>query len=96
MAITLNKYAILSEEIAMAEGRINDQSSAQPLLYDVSRHWRRALDSTDYRSELGRWTEKEVVMGELILSAVAYLRRKGCGNIEMLLKDTIERQRAGK
>ncbi|MBD5199432.1 MAG: hypothetical protein HDS83_03480 [Bacteroidales bacterium] len=95
MAITLNRYAALCEKIAIDKGRITDQSSPQPLLYDISRCWRRAINATDFNCE-GGWTEKELVMGELILTTIAYLRRKGCGNIEMLLKDTIERQRAGK
>lgn len=90
MAIKLNKYAIRCEEIALASGRITPHSSAQPILYDISRNWRRSLEATRFQADGARWTEKEAVVGEIILSALAYLQRIGCKNIEQLLKDTIE------
>lgn len=92
MAITLNKYAIRCEEIAVAGGKITTNSSARPLLYDISRHWRVLLDATDFPSgNPGQWSEKEEAASEVIISAVTYLQRIGCKNIEQLLKDTIER-----
>lgn len=92
MAITLNKYAIRCEEIAIAGGKITPNSSAQPLLYDISRNWRKLLDATNFKSDnLGDWSEKEESASEVIVSTLTYLQRIGCKNIEQLLKDTIER-----
>lgn len=92
MAITLNKYAIRCEEIAIASGKITPNSSATPLLYDISRNWRTLVDATSYKSEnMPEWSEKEELASEVIISAVTYLQRLGCKNIEQLLKDTIER-----
>ena len=91
MAITLNKYAAKCEEIAIANGKITENSSAQPLLYDISRHWRLLVDATPFKCDtLPEWSEKEKAASEVIISAVTYLRRIGCKNIEQLLKDTIE------
>lgn len=92
MAITLNKYAEICEEIAIACGRITDNSSAQPLLYDISRNWRQLLDATNFKSlNDAKYSEKEELASEVIISAITYLQRIGCKNIEKLLKDTIER-----
>lgn len=92
MAITLNKYAVRCEEIAIADGKITKSSSARPLLYDISRNWRQLLDATSFRSDNpGEWSEKEEAACEVIISALCYLRRIGCRNIEQLLKDTIGR-----
>ncbi len=92
MAITLNKYAIRCEEIAIAGGKISPNSSARPLLYDISRNWRKLLDATNFKSDnSGEWSEKEESASEVIISTLTYLQRIGCKNIEQLLKDTIER-----
>lgn len=92
MAITLNKYAVICEEIALAGGKISPHSSATPLLYDISRNWRELLDATNFKSlNNGEWSEKEELASEVIISAITYLQRIGCKNIEKLLKDTIER-----
>lgn len=93
MAITLNKCAVKCEQAAIASGRITENSSARPLLYDISRHWRELLDATCFSSpNTGPWSEREEAAAEVIISAITYLQRIGCRNIEMLLKDTIERQ----
>lgn len=89
MAIKLNKYAVRCEEIAIASDKITPNSSAQPLLYELSRNWRKLIDSTN--ESKGSWSEKEEVAGEVIITAVTYLQRIGCANIEKLLIDTIER-----
>lgn len=94
MAITLNKYAVRCEQIAMAEGRITPNSSPRPLLYDISREWRQLLDATSFPDSSGKWSEKETAAGEVIVTAVTYLQRIGCSNIEQLLRDVIDR-RAG-
>ena len=92
MAITLNKYAVICEEIAIASGKISPNSSATPLLYDISRNWRDLLEATSFKSlNDGEWSEKEELASEVIISAITYLQRIGCKNIEQLLKDTIER-----
>lgn len=91
MAITLNKCAIRCEEIAIAGGKITNNSSARPLLYDISRNWRTLLDATNFKSGLGEWSEKEAAAGEVLISTLTYLQRIGCKNIEKLLKDIIER-----
>ena len=92
MAITLNKYAARCEEIALAGGKITPNSSATPLLYDISRNWRELLEATNFQSlNDGPWSEKEEAAGEVIISAITYLQRIGCKDIEQLLKDTIER-----
>lgn len=93
MAITLNKSAIRCEEIALASGKIAPNSSAQPLLYDISRNWRKLLDASGFKSDNpGPWSEREELASDVIISALAYLRRIGCKNIEQLLKDSMERQ----
>lgn len=92
MAITLNKSAIRCEEIAIASGKITPNSSARPLLYDISRNWRMLLDATSFQSDNpGPWSEREEAASEVIISALTYLQRIGCKNIEQLLKDSIER-----
>lgn len=92
MAITLNKYAGLCEEIAIVSGRITPNSSAGPLLYDISRNWRRLLDASGFQSDNpGGWSEKEESAAEVIISALTYLQHLGCKDIEQLLKDTVER-----
>lgn len=92
MAITLNKFAVKCEEQAITKGKITRNSSAQPLLYDISRNWRLLLEATKYKSsDAGKWSEKEEAACEVIISALAYLKRIGCDNIEQLLKDTMER-----
>lgn len=91
MAITLNKLAKLCEKMALEQGIITEQSSPQVLLYDISRCWRRLLDATNFQSlELKEWSEKEDIVAELIVSAVTYLQRIKCDNIEKLLKDKIK------
>lgn len=93
MAITLNKCAKQCEEIAIASGKITSNSSARPLLYDISRNWRALLDATRFKSgNPGQWSEREEAACEVIISALSYLQRIGCRNIEKLLKDTIERK----
>lgn len=92
MAITLNKIAIRCEETAIASGKITSNSSAQPLLYDISRNWRTLLDASSYKSDNpGPWSEREESATEVIISALTYLRRIGCKDIEQLLKETVER-----
>ena len=92
MAITLNKYAIQCEEIAIASGGITSGSSARPLLYDISRHWRRLLESSSFQSDnIESWSEEEEAAADVMISTLAYLRRIGCKNIEQLLRDATER-----
>lgn len=92
MAITLNKYAERCEEGAMTAGRITAESSARPLMYDISRHWRVLLDASAFKSgNPGNWSDREEAAGEVIVSALAYLHRIGCRNIEQLLRDILER-----
>ena len=93
MAITLNKCAKQCEDIAIARGKITSNSSARPLLYDISRNLRALLDATRFKSDNpGQWSEREEAACEVIISALSYLQRIGCRNIEKLLKDTIERK----
>lgn len=90
MAITLNKYAALCVEIALANGNIGKDSSARQFLYDISRNWRVSLDATAFKSlELPEWNEKEIAACEIAISALSYLQRIGCRDIEQLLKDVI-------
>lgn len=92
MAIPLNKSAIRCEKIALANGHIGPGSSATPLLYDISRNWRKLRTASCFQSDNpGPWSEREEAAGEVIISAVTYLRRIGCKDIEQLLRDTIER-----
>ena len=92
MAITLNKYAARCEEIALAGGKITPDSSARTFLYDISRNWRTLLDASGFSSDNpGSWSDKEEAACEVMISAMAYLQRIGCRNIEQLLKDTVER-----
>lgn len=91
MAITLNKYAARCEQIAIAGGKITPTSSAQLLLYDISRNWRKLLDATNFAESCASdWSEKEEAACEVIISAITYLQRIGCRNIEQLLRDTVE------
>lgn len=92
MAITLNKQAKMCEKAALQSGRITPDSPAGTFLYDISRHWRRLIKATNFISRLGRWSEKEVCAGEVIISAVTYLQRLGCTDIEQLLRDTMEQK----
>ncbi|MCM1141765.1 MAG: hypothetical protein NC453_24610 [Muribaculum sp.] len=93
MAITLNKQAIRCEEIALAGGKITPLSSPRTSLYDISREWRKLLDSTSFPSQnLPKWSEKEEAAAEVLIATLTYLQRIGCKNIEQLLRDAIERQ----
>lgn len=96
MAITLNKFAVRCEEEAIANGRITQNSSPSPLLYDISRNWRDLLDATAFVGESGKWSEKEEAASKVIISAVTYLQRIGCQNIEQLLRDTLEQRAQAK
>lgn len=89
MAIPLNKYAVRCEELAISSGWITTNSSATPLMYDISRDWRMLLKATSFRC--GAWTEREEAAADVIVSTLAYLNRLGCSNIEKLLTDSIER-----
>lgn len=92
MAIKLNQQAIRCEEIALAGGKITPLSSSRTLLYDISREWRKLLDSTSFQSEnLTGWSEKEESAAEVLVATLTYLQRIGCKNIEQLLRDAIER-----
>ena len=92
MAIRLNNYAIRCEEIALARGKITPNSSARPLLYDISRDWRKLLDASNFQSaNPGKWSEKEEAAAEIVVSTLTYLQRIGCKDIEQLLRDTMER-----
>lgn len=92
MAKKLNKFAAFCEKKAIAGGKITENSSARPLLYDISRHWRALLNATRCQSvTAGTWTEKEEEAGEIVISALTYLRRIGCKDIEQLLNDTVDR-----
>lgn len=91
MAITLNKFAIRCFESDVSAGKLSLDSSARPLIYDISRSWRRLLESTN-RKPSEDWSMKEEAAGEIIISAAIYLHRIGCKNIEQLLKDMMERR----
>lgn len=79
MAITLNKYAVRCEEIALAGGKITPNSSATPLLYDISRNWRTLLEASGFSSDNpGSWSEREEAACEVMISAMTYLQRIGC------------------
>lgn len=93
MAITLNKHAIRCEEIAIAGGKITPNSSPRMSLYDISVNWRELADATKFKSlTLPEWTEQEEAAAGVINSALTYLQRIGCKNIEQLLKDFIEQK----
>ncbi len=92
MAITLNKYAVRCEQLAIAGGHITENSSARPLLYDISRNWRTLLEASGFGSDICGWSDREVAASEVIVAAVTYLQRIGGRNIDQLLKKTIERQ----
>lgn len=84
MAITLNKLAVQCEEIAIAGGKISTASSARPILYDISRDWRKLCDAA------GR-SQKEELAADIMIDTLVYLQRIGCKNIEQLLRDSVER-----
>lgn len=90
MAITLNKHAIRCVKIALAKGIITPASSARTTLYDISRHWRKLTEATSFNGNSGKWSEREEEAARVIISALIYLQRIGCIDIEHLLKDTIE------
>lgn len=92
MAISLDKSARRCERIALAGGRITEGSSARPLLYDISRQWRRLAEASAFRCVADtEWDEREVAAAEVMIATMAYLRRIGCVSIERLLADTIGR-----
>lgn len=92
MAITLNKYAIRCEEIAIVGGKITPLSSARTSIYDISRNWRTLVESTNAPSaNTGSWSQCEEAAMDVIISALTYLQRIGCKNIEQLLRDTVQR-----
>lgn len=92
MAKKLNKFASLCESVLLAGGKITENSSARPLLYDISRHWRALLNASGYTDNIsGKWSEQEEKSGEIVISALTYLKRIGCEDIELLLGDLIRR-----
>lgn len=92
MAIKLNQYALLCERAALDNGSITPNSSARPLLYDISRKWRELLDATGFQSQNpGPWSEREAAACEVMISCLAYLQRIGCTNIERLMRDILAR-----
>ena len=93
MAITLNKeYGALCEEITAANEYLTPESSARPLIYDISRNWRELADATPFVCDKDRrYSEQEVAAAKVVISSICYLQRIGCPDVERLLKDTIER-----
>lgn len=90
MAITLNKHAILCEQLAVAGGKITPNSSPRVSLYDISREWRRLCDATGFKSlTLEGYTEREQGAAEVIIATLTYLQRIGCTDVERLLKAAI-------
>lgn len=95
MAITLNKYAIRCEQAAIANGTISPSSSFRTFLYDVSRDWRKQVDSTAFKSsESDRYSERQIAGADVIIDQLLCLQRDGCDNIEQLIRDRM-RQRFG-
>ena len=92
MAQKLNKIAGRCEEIALMSGTITPNSSAQPLFYDISRHWRALQTATSFRTADGEWNEKEILAADLMIATLGYLNRIGCKDIERLLNDRMNRQ----
>lgn len=87
MAITLNKLAKQCHKKALIDGKITETSSSTPLLYEISRNWRRLADATSFRSDRNpEYSEKEANAADVILSTITYLQRIGCKNIEQLLR----------
>lgn len=90
MAITLNKYAIQCEQMAIDSGKITVLSSARVHVYDISRSWRNLVDADKSPSEtLPGWSEREKEAADVIKAALTYLQRIGCKNIEQLLKENL-------
>ncbi len=82
------------EEVAIAKGEITPLSSPSVSLYDISRKWRDLCDSTAFKSlSFDGWSEKEKGAADVVISALTYLQRIGCKDIEKLLRDALEQQR---
>lgn len=94
MALSLKNFSARCVEIARKRGFFTEHASDRLLLYAISVHWRKLLESTDYISDNpGPWNEKEEELAEIIVSAIMCLKRFGRKNIciEQLLRDTVER-----
>lgn len=90
MAITLNKYASRCEQAAIADGSITPYTSFRKFLYDVSRSWRREVDSTAFKSDKHcNFSERHVAGADVIIDQLLCLQRDGCENIEQLIKSRI-------
>jgi hypothetical protein len=93
MAIRLNKQAIQCEQIALAGGKITNQSSPQISLYDISKQWRELLEATNFQcSDMPKWNKKEAAAARVLIATLTYLKRIGCEDIEKLLRDAIGHQ----
>ena len=94
MAVSLKKLATQCVEVAMANGKITPLSSPNVTLYDISRNWRKLCRSTSFKScEQIDYSEKEEAAAEVIISALTYLQRIGCKDIEKLIGSTLELHR---
>lgn len=97
MALTVNKYIVPAiVRNAHASGLITAESSSTVALYQVSRYWRELFQkATRHCSEkIPVWTEKEYAAAKVIVSALLFLAMEECRDVEQLIIDIVNDNRA--
>lgn len=77
--------------IAKRRGKINDHSSSRAIIMHMSSEWRELCRATKYRSDhMPKYSEQEEEAADVIITALTFLCKIGCKDIERLIKDKVE------
>ncbi|WP_300700956.1 hypothetical protein [Bacteroides sp.] len=89
--ITLNRLAQKCLDIMMNRFKMNEYSSKKAFSLRVEAVWRKFDASLQSRTDsLPKHSDDEELAAEMIIYLVAYLKRFGCKNIELLIKDKMK------
>ncbi|WP_300697528.1 hypothetical protein [uncultured Bacteroides sp.] len=89
--ITLNRLAQQCLDIMMRRFKMNEHTSRKAFSVRIESVWRKFDMASKYKSDdFPKYSEDELLAGRMIVYLVAYLKRFGCENIELLIKDIIK------